>query len=160
MTSDERAPVKTDSGLLVEKIDHGAKLVALGGGPKSFETPVSPPQRLFAFPRFSEQVRRNLREGREMPDTFTRVTPAEIDQALSLAGFEPMDTDDYDSFRAVFTRGACTLVVNKDATWACHRHAQDVRRLCCAGYTVASLLCYLTDYPVMRKRIDGFVWLP
>lgn len=66
----------------------------------------------------------------------------EIADALSLAAFEPIEREEFP--RRVFARGPCTLVINEDATWSCHRQASNSRRLCRFGYTVESLLEYLT----------------
>src|SRR6185312_1296636 len=82
-----------------------------------------------------------LRNGR---NTVARVIPDEIAKALTLAGFDRIQTEE--SSRHRFTRRQCTLVINHDATWACHWQAADVKRRCCAGYSFASLLDYLRDY--------------
>lgn len=78
-----------------------------------------------------------------MMHTMARVIPDEITKAVRLAGFEPIDTNELS--RRVFTRRQCTLVINHDARWSCHWQTSDVRRLCCAGYTFASLLDYVGD---------------
>lgn len=85
--------------------------------------------------------------------TMAHVIPDEITRAVRLAGFEPIET--IEPARRVFTRRQCTLVINDDAKWSCHWQASDVRRLCCAGYTFASLLDYVGDAAARYKQVGA-----
>lgn len=78
------------------------------------------------------------------------VIPDDISKAISRAGFTPAAAGILACH--VFTSGSCTLVINEDSTWTCHRQDLNSRRLCGFGYTVASLLGYLNSYDRVANR--------